>query len=198
MIVQSGSLRGRPLKTLGRQPWLRPTSDKAREALMDVLRPIIGGARFVDACCGTGAIGIEALSNGASHAVFVDSDTRSIRLVTSNLRSRGLVEQASVMKADAVAFASGLTGTEFDILFADPPFGSGLHNPLLGTLATHLRGEADGCIIVMEHASREGLSDVYEGGAVNLRKYQERRYGDVSMAFFRAVRRDVLTVEGQR
>ncbi|HEY9093536.1 MAG TPA: 16S rRNA (guanine(966)-N(2))-methyltransferase RsmD [Candidatus Cryosericum sp.] len=197
MIVQSGTLRGRPLKALGRQPWLRPTSDKAREALMDVLRPVVGGARFVDLCCGTGAIGIEALSNGASHAVFVDNDTRSIRLVTSNLRSLGLGEPASVVKTDAVSFASSLTGAEFDILFADPPFGSGLQGPLLGALAEHLRGEADGCIIVMEHASREGLLDAYEGEAVDLRKYQERRYGDVSMAFFRAVKHDVPGVEGQ-
>ena len=64
MIVQSGTLRGRPLKALGRQPWLRPTSDKAREALMDVLRPVVGGARFVDLCCGTGRAGEELVRRG--------------------------------------------------------------------------------------------------------------------------------------
>jgi 16S rRNA (guanine966-N2)-methyltransferase len=188
MIIGSGRLRGRSLKTLGKQPWLRPTSDKAREALMDMLRPVLPGARFVDLCSGTGAIGIEAISNGAVHATFVDVDNKSVRLVRENAEALGLREEVSVVKGDAAAYAGGLLGSEFDVLFADPPFDSGMQDLLLRTLSVHLRVEADGCIIIMEHSSREPVSEAYSGPAVTLEKYKERRYGDITLTLFRATR----------
>ncbi len=157
MIIGSGTLKGRSLKTLGKEPWLRPTSDKAREAVMDMLRPVLVGARFIDVCSGTGAVGIEALSNGAAHTTFVDADNRSVRLIRDNLKTLALQERASVVKGDATEYVSGLQGTEFDVLFADPPFDSGLQESILVTLSQHLRDAADGCIIIMEHASRQPL-----------------------------------------
>ncbi|HWQ22021.1 MAG TPA: 16S rRNA (guanine(966)-N(2))-methyltransferase RsmD [Clostridia bacterium] len=189
MIVGSGTLKGRSLKTLGKEPWLRPTSDKAREAVMDILRPILDGARFVDICSGTGAVGIEALSNGAAHVTFVDADSRSVRLIRDNVKLLGLEDRCSIVKGDAAGYVSGLQGTEFDIFFADPPFDSGLQEQLVSILAQHLHGAADGCIIVMEHGSRQPLGARYSGVEVDLENYKERRYGDVSMAFFRATRR---------
>ncbi|HZL83578.1 MAG TPA: 16S rRNA (guanine(966)-N(2))-methyltransferase RsmD [Candidatus Deferrimicrobium sp.] len=188
MIIGSGSLKGRSLKTLGKEPWLRPTSDKAREAVMDMMRPILAGARFIDVCSGTGAVGIEALSNGATHTTFVDVDNRSVRLIVDNLRVLGLQEQASVVKGDADGYVSGLQGAEFDVLFADPPFDSALQERLLVTLSEHLRDAADGCIIIMEHPSRRPVHERYDGPEVDLESYKERRYGDVSMTFFRATK----------
>ncbi len=185
MIVGSGALKGRSLKTLGREPWLRPTSDKAREAVMDMLRPLLEGARFIDLCCGTGAVGIEAASNGAAHVTFVDTDSRSVRLVQENVRLLGLAERVSIVKVDAAAYAQGLQGGEFDMLFCDPPFDSDLHETLLVEMSLHLREMADGCIIIMEHASRRALHEKYNGPHVILVSFKERRYGDVSMAFFR-------------
>ncbi|MFZ2413026.1 MAG: 16S rRNA (guanine(966)-N(2))-methyltransferase RsmD [Candidatus Cryosericum sp.] len=189
MIIGSGTLKGRSLKTLGKEPWLRPSSDKAREAVMDMLRPVLGGARFIDVCSGTGAVGIEALSNGAAHTTFVDVDNRSVRLIRENLKTLALQEQASVVKGDADEYVGGLQGTEFDVLFADPPFDSGLQESILTTLSQHLRDAADGCIIIMEHASRQPLHARYGGPVLDLESYKERRYGDVSMTFFRATRR---------
>jgi 16S rRNA (guanine966-N2)-methyltransferase len=186
VIIGSGRLKGRSLKTLGKQPWLRPTSDKAREGLMDVLRPVLAGARVIDVCSGTGAVGIEAISNGAAHVTFVDVDSRSVRLLRENASALGLREEVSVVKGDAEAYVSGLLGSEFDVLFADPPFDSGMHDRLLRTLSVHLRGEADDCIIIMEHASRQPVGEEYLGPAVMLEKYKERRYGDITMTFFRA------------
>jgi len=188
LIIGSGALKGRSLKTLGKEPWLRPTSDKAREAVMDMLRPVLGGARFIDVCSGTGAVGIEALSNGAAHTTFVDVDKRSVRLIRENLRTLVLEEQASVVKGDADDYVGGLQGTEFDVLFADPPFDAGLQELLLVTLSQHLRDTAVGCIIIMEHASRQPMHERYVGPAIDLERYKERRYGDVSMTFFRATR----------
>ena len=188
MIIGSGALKGRSLKAIGKEPWLRPTSDKAREAIMDMLRPVLAGARFVDVCSGTGAVGIEALSNGAAHTTFVDADSRSVRLIRDNLRMLSLEEQSSVVKGDADGYVGGLQGTEFDVLFADPPFDSGLQEELLVTLSEHLRDAADGCIIIMEHASRQPVHERYEGLAIDLVSYKERRYGDASTTFFRATR----------
>ncbi len=188
MIIGSGALKGRLLKTLGKQPWLRPTSDKAREALMDMLRPVLKGARFIDVCSGTGAVGIEAISNGAAHVTFVDIDSKSIRLVRENVEKLGLHEKVSIVKGDAETYAAGLLGSEFDVLFADPPFDSGLQNRLLESLSMHLRAEADGCIIIMEHASRQPVGERYAGRAVTLGRNKERRYGDITMSFFHATR----------
>jgi 16S rRNA (guanine966-N2)-methyltransferase len=189
MIIGSGRLRGRSLKTIGTLPWLRPTSDKGREGLMDVLRPVLAGARFIDVCSGTGAVGIEAISNGAAHATFVDTESKSVRLLHQNADSLGLRQEVSIVKGDAEAYVTGLLGSEFDILFADPPFESGLQERLLMALADHLRGEAEGCIIIMEHASRQPIGEQYAGPAVVLDMYKERRYGDITMTFFRAARR---------
>lgn len=188
MMIGSGTLKGRSLKTLGREPWLRPTSDKAREAVMDMLRPVLSGARFIDVCSGTGAVGIEAISNGAAHTTFVDVDQRSIRLIVDNLRTLALLEHSSVVKGEAEAYASGLQGTEFDIFFADPPFDSGLQERLLVSLSEHLRDAADGCIIVMEHASRQPVRKRYDGPVIALESYKERRYGDISMTLYRATK----------
>ena len=188
MIIGSGTLKGRSLKSLGKEPWLRPTSDKAREAVMDMMRPILAGARFIDVCSGTGAVGIEALSNGAIHTTFVDVDNRSVRLIADNLRMLALQEQASVVKGDADGYVSGLQGAEFDVIFADQPFDSGLQEGLLVTLSEHLRYTADGCIIIMEHPSRRPVHERYDGPAIDLESYKERRYGDVSITFFRATK----------
>ncbi len=155
---------------------------------MDMLRPVLTGARFVDVCSGTGAVGIEAISNGAAHVTFVDAETRSVRLVRENAESLGLHEEISVVKGDAEAYVSGLLGSEFDVLFADPPFDSAMQDRLLRTLSLHLRAEADGCIIIMEHPSRQPVGEVYPGPAVTLEKYKERRYGDITLALFRAMR----------
>ena len=189
MIIGSGILKGRSLKTIGKEPWLRPTSDKARAAVMNMLRPVLAGARFIDVCSGTGAVGIEALSNGAAHTTFVDVDKRSVRLIRDNLGKLALLEQSSVVKGDADGYVSGLQGTEFDVLFADPPFESGLQEGLLLTLSEHLRDVADGCIIIMEHASRQPLHERYNGKVINLESYKERCYGDISMTFFRVTTR---------
>jgi 16S rRNA (guanine966-N2)-methyltransferase len=188
VIIGSGRLKGKSLSPLGKQPWLRPTSDKAREALMDILRPVLGGARVLELCAGTGAVGIEMLSNGAAHVTFVDSDAKSVRLIQANVRLLALEDgTTTILKEDAVAAAARVRGDEVDIVVADPPFESRLHERILETLAAQLREEADGCIIVMEHATRENLMTHYAGRLVHLVAYKEKRYGDITMTLFRAV-----------
>ena len=126
MRVIAGQFRSRQLKSL-KGLALRPTSDRLRETLFNVLAPLIDGARFLDVFAGTGAIGIEALSRGASEAVFIESHQPAAALIKQNLASLGIRTGVSVLAIDAVrgleklaAKANG--GAKFDLAYIDPPY----------------------------------------------------------------------------
>ena len=121
--IVAGSLRGSRLAVPDR-PGLRPTSDRVRETLFNWLMPVIGGARCLDLYAGTGALGIEAISRGASACTFVESDRTLARDLAANL-ARLKVETARVIEADALATLAG-RAEPFDIVFLDPPFGGDL------------------------------------------------------------------------
>ena len=126
MRIIAGDLRGRRVKA---PPGLatRPTSDRVREALFNVLAPRLNGACFLDAYAGTGAVGIEALSRGAARCVFVESDAGVARILGENLRTFGIEARSDLLlmpfarAASVRAIASGC----FDIAFLDPPYGEG-------------------------------------------------------------------------
>src|SRR5215813_8882587 len=122
MRIIAGSLKGRRLKT---PTWegLRPTSDKLRETLFNVLAPRIEGARVLDGFAGTGAIGIEALSRGASHVMFVENNRRATALIEGNLKVCGVEEGYTIRCADVVAALGALPVTDaFDLILLDPPY----------------------------------------------------------------------------
>src|SRR3954471_9024245 len=123
MRIVAGTLKGRRLEA---PSWegLRPTSDKLRETLFNVLAPRIAGAQVLDGCAGTGAVGIEALSRGAAHVTFVERDPRAVALIEANLRRCGISDRYAIIRA-------GFAGTErpagsdfFDLVFLDPPYGA--------------------------------------------------------------------------
>ena len=123
MRVIAGSHRGRRLS--GPQGTaLRPTSDKVRGAIFSILGSQVFGGRILDLYAGTGAVGIEALSRGASAVTFVESDPRAVQLLQKNLRSCRLLERAQVRKGHVAAFLQRKDwwGGPYDILFADPPY----------------------------------------------------------------------------
>ena len=160
---------------------VRPTLDRVREALFNILAPRLEGARFLDLFAGTGAHGVEALSRGAATAVFADSDGRSLKAVRRNLEATRLGAQARVVRLALPKGLSTLAAREqpFDIVFADPPYDFSQYAHLLGSI----RGEAllavDG-ILVVEHATRVDLgADL--GGFVRGRY---RTYGDTALSFF--------------
>lgn len=187
MRIISGKYRGRRLKS---PPSLqtRPTSDRLRETLFNVLAPRIEGARFLDLCAGSGAVGIEARSRGAVHATFVDQSRRMCALIEANLEELGVDdEEREVVFSEASAFLrrraksnAGNNPSAFDIVFFDPPYATDYEVVLerLGDRQGALL--AEDAIVVVEHHKKRELKD--EFGA--LHRYRSLKQGDSMLSFY--------------
>lgn len=177
--IIGGTLKGRRIEA---PSWagLRPTSDRLRETLFNVLAPRIGGARVLDAYAGTGAVGIEALSRGAAHVMFVDEDRRAVELIERNLDRCGLPRDApyAIIRARFAAAAGRLAAEGFDIVFLDPPYGAAALTDALEAAAPLVR---DGAQLVIEHARR----DAAPASAGGLTLTRELPSGDSALAFYR-------------
>lgn len=123
MRVIAGQFRSRKLRTL-RGKAMRPTSDRLRETLFDILGANVEGSEFVDLFAGTGAVGIEAISRGAERVVFVEHYAPAVDLIRQNLKSLGISGQAEVLKMDAMRGLERLEAKQFssDFIFLDPPY----------------------------------------------------------------------------
>jgi len=132
MRIVGGTYRGRRLAG-PRGLAIRPTSDRVREAIFDVLAGKVAGASVLDLFAGTGALGLEALSRGAARAVFVDGGPRSLAVIRRNIQDLGLEQTARVIKADLPGRPGRLSGESgpFDLIFLDPPYGRNLIAPTL-------------------------------------------------------------------
>jgi len=184
MRVIAGSARGTLLRVPGEGT--RPTSDRVREALFSILGTQIGGARVLDLFAGSGALGIEALSRGARHATFVDQRQDACSAIAANLAKSGLAASATVRGTDVFRFlrqvASG-PDVRFDLVFADPPYGTGADE---GSLAREVLAWpgwagiiAPEAILVLE-SRRDGTK--YVGPFWE--ESDRRRYGDTLLTFF--------------
>jgi len=150
MRIIAGRLKGRRL-TSPKWPGLRPTSDRLRETLFDILGARVKGASVLDLYAGTGASGIEALSRGASHVTFVERDRRALALMAENLARCGVGSGYAIIRADAERLDSTrLTGV-FDLILLDPPYAEGSQEAILAAAARHL---GPGGLLVLEHARR--------------------------------------------
>jgi 16S rRNA (guanine966-N2)-methyltransferase len=167
--VVAGEFRGRRLAA-PRGARTRPTADRVREALFSMLGDVTG-ARVLDLYAGSGALGIEALSRGASSAVFVDRDPRAVAAIERNLASLGLDEE--VVRQDAGRFLRCGMGT-FDLVFVDPPYDSA--SRMAGPLSERLPAiTAEGARIVTESDKRNPLELPFP-------LITERTYGDTRIA----------------
>jgi len=178
MRIIAGQWRGRPLQA-PKGNVIRPTSDRAREALFDILEhgdPPLRDARFLDLFCGTGAIGIEACSRGAAEVVLIESDPEALQLAKANLARLGSPANLRLQAGDAARL--GAAPQPFDLVFLDPPYRSGLALPALESLR---RGwlAADARVIV-ELAANETLDPPDD-----LVLERERRYGAARFWFLR-------------
>ena len=177
MKLTGGEARGRRLKG-PRGQWLRPTSDRVREALFDILAARVEGSLFLDAFAGTGAVGIEALSRGAARAVFVESDRRALRLIAENLALGRWHGRSEVLAGNVgqTLRALAIRTTRFGVIFVDPPYETDLTQPLLAGFAPLL---APAGALVLEHRFGRDIELPPDEDLAPLRTY---RYGDTCLS----------------
>jgi len=183
MRVIGGHDRGRRLRA-PRGLRTRPTADRMRETLFDVLGPAVAGARVLDLFAGTGAVGIEALSRGAARVVLVERDQSALRVLRANLAVLGASRAAArVMAGDVLDVLPELGAQEgpFDFVFLDPPYATALAGRTLEALAA-ARVCRDGTEVVVQHSTRTVLPAV--PGLVAHRR--PRQFGDTALTFLRA------------
>lgn len=129
----------------------RPTADKYKETLFNILQPEIAGCRFLDLFAGSGGIGIEALSRGAARACFVENGKKALQCIEQNLQHTHLADRAVVMPTDVMAALSRLEREKpYDIIFMDPPYGKDWPRRILGSLSTSRILTEDSIVIVEE------------------------------------------------
>jgi 16S rRNA (guanine966-N2)-methyltransferase len=178
--VIGGKYRGRRLRAPHGQE-VRPTSDRLRETLFNIIAPRIEGSRFLDICAGSGAVGIEALSRGARSATFIDSSRRACAVIESNLASIGITSNATIINRDAVAALKrlGADAATFDIIFFDPPYASELYSQVMrGLGAGELLGSE--ALVIAEHRAKTPPAAEYG----ELRIYREVKQGESALAFY--------------
>jgi 16S rRNA (guanine966-N2)-methyltransferase len=182
MRVIAGEAKGRRLQTLGGKD-VRPTSDRVREALFSTLGERVGGARVLDLFAGSGALGIEALSRGASFAVFVENMSGAIEAIQTNLDTTGFSERAKVVLGPVSRYLATGSDEPFDMVLADPPYSEGFPDMMLKLLVMQGHLTPAG-VVVVECASRYLPVKPPEGLTVD----SERRYGDSSLVYLRLER----------
>jgi 16S rRNA (guanine966-N2)-methyltransferase len=178
--VISGKCKGKKLFALEGLS-LRPTSDRVKEAIFDILQKFPPGKNVLDLFAGTGALGIEALSRGAHRAVFVEGSARAGAVLRRNIEACRLSGQAEVVSKEVQAGLKTLEerGDSFDLIFLDPPYGKGL---VCRTLQALSRSSLVGpeTLIVAEHSPDEDLSSI-----PSLERIDRRKYGGTEVSFFR-------------
>ena len=162
-------------------PDVRPTGDRVKESLFNILSLKIGGARVLDLFCGSGALGLECLSRGAKEAVFNDFSSESIRLLEKNMKALGVVKGAEgkVYTLDFSVCLDGLKGG-FDLIFLDPPYRFEYGVPALEKIARRGLLNENGIAVYERDKPFEERID-------GLEKYDERRYGRTYLTFFRKI-----------
>ncbi|MBZ5540920.1 MAG: 16S rRNA (guanine(966)-N(2))-methyltransferase RsmD [Acidobacteriia bacterium] len=186
MRIIAGKYRSRVLKS-SRGMKLRPTSDRLRETLFNILGPQTAGARFVDLYAGTGAVGIEALSRGAAHAVFVEKHAPAAALIRQNLDALGVTTGATVLAVDALRGIEMLAARHAadpawaaDIVFLDPPWAEEAEYARVLALLGAANFLAPDARVVVEHRNKLALPERFG----KLRRTRLLEQGDAALSFY--------------
>lgn len=180
MRIIAGTLKGRRLKSpIGINT--RPTTDRIKESLFNILNPYLAGSYVMDLFAGTGNLGIEALSRGAEKAVFVDNHRSSIRIIKENLELTGFNDKSTILYQEALKAIQdfSLQKEKFDIIFMDPPYLKGHILPCMDTIVQEKILALHG-LIVVEHDSKEILPEEFK----TLNKYKYKRYGNTTISIY--------------
>lgn len=174
MRIVGGKFKGRTLLAFDGDK-IRPTSDKARESLFNILQFQISNTKFLDLFGGTGAVGLEALSRGATGVYIIDASIDSVRLINKNKEKLNIQNGLVVKHLDAVEFLK-TTDQKFDIIFVDPPYKEGYYEKVAPLLYSVLKG---GGIAILESEKELDIN------AVGLSVYDNRKYGRTRFTFLK-------------
>lgn len=180
MRIVGGTLRGRTLET-PRSDAIRPTSDRAREAVFNLIAHshpgLLDGVRVLDLFAGTGALGLEALSRGASHCLFIEQSAEGRGLIRNNVEALSLQGRSKVFRRDAATLGKAGTIAPFGLVFADPPYGKGLAERALAEAVSGGWLQPNALVVVEEAAASPFAPP---SGLVLL---DRRDYGDTTVTF---------------
>lgn len=183
MRIIAGIKRGKKLNTLAGER-VRPTTDRVKESLFNILQFQLEGRVFLDLFAGSGQIGLEALSRGGTEAVFVESSPAVERVLRQNIKNLGFDSKSKVFLGDCLKFLKNTTQM-FDIIYIDPPFGENLYESALQAAGNRVKASG---LIICEHLSKELLPDQIDQLCQVLRRY---RYGTVSLTVYQPIAADV-------
>lgn len=177
MRVIAGTARSMPLGTVKGMD-TRPTTDKSKETLFNILQADVPDCRFLDLFAGSGAIAIEALSRGAAYAVLVEQSAKAVRCIRDNLAFTRTAERADVHRCDVLTALHRMEGQKpFDVIFMDPPYDQGLERQVLSCLADSTLAD-EYTVIVVEASLQTDFSWLEETGyyAYKYRKYKTNQH----------------------
>jgi hypothetical protein len=177
--VISGSARGLKLNTPG-DDRVRPTTDRVKESMFNIVQDWVYDSQVLDLFAGSGALGIEALSRGASQAVFCDNSLDSIKIIKSNIEKARVVDRSQIVSGDFKRCLRDMEAKNqsFDMIFVDPPYYKGLFEEVLDTIRSCKILKKDG-IVIVEHDAKRPIGQV-EG----LEVYKEKKYGITMLTFY--------------
>lgn len=177
--VISGSARGLKLNTPG-DDRVRPTTDRVKESMFNIVQDWVYDSQVLDLFAGSGALGIEALSRGASQAVFCDNSLDSIKIIKSNIEKARVADRSQIVSGDFKRCLRDMEAKNqsFDMIFVDPPYYEGLFEEVLDTIRSCKILKKDG-IVIVEHDAKRPIGQV-EG----LEVYKEKKYGITMLTFY--------------
>ena len=177
--VISGSARGLKLNTPS-DDRVRPTTDRVKESMFNIVQDWVYDSQVLDLFAGSGALGIEALSRGASQAVFCDNSLDSIKIIKSNIEKARVADRSQIVSGDFKRCLRDMEAKNksFDMIFVDPPYYKGLFEEVLDTIRSCKILKKDG-IVIVEHDAKKPIGQV-EG----LEVYKEKKYGITMLTFY--------------
>jgi 16S rRNA (guanine966-N2)-methyltransferase len=191
MRVVAGDRKGMPLKAVAGNT-TRPTTDKVKESIFNIIGPFFNGGIAVDLFAGSGGLGIETLSRGAAHALFIEKDNRAYQMLQENIKKCRYAEVSELFRTDATRAVKALLKREIEIdyLFVDPPYHKIEYYDLVGTLVDGGKVSED-AIIMCEHSNEVTLPDSY--GQFSC--VRQETYGSTIISIYRYVEEEGETID---
>lgn len=180
MRIISGRFKGHQLVAF-KADHIRPTTDRVKETMFNKLMFDLEGARVLDLFCGTGNLGLEALSRGARECIFVEKNPKSIEIARKNIEKLKVASsEYKIINMDVLTYLRAYQGEPFDIIFADPPFTEKMAHAVMEAASQSAAFGAH-TVLTIESERKERMEDLYS----ELERYDAREFGDKILSFFR-------------